>query len=312
LQTGTTVGERGQRSDGGSADRLKASPDQRRDVRISLRDSAEYLPATIGRLDIADAYLQVPFSVVAAADERCVQGDGNRRRRGCRLDCGGVAKLPTEFKRMGTQGLVTLPRLHRQEMDDYASGDAIGHEGRKMRPQLVQLRRRPTMRWPADTILAVTAAGAAKSREPHRHRAEQRRDLMSPPVLDVTSATAGRAVRPNTRMDLGLRGYHRPLHPRQKLLRLGQCQAQFAISPRPRGRLISSTSTSSAGLPVPVSTNRKTHPTRDPPSRLLSDRSYRFRPHTPRFWTLPLGLGAMDPLTRAVYRVPVQTTSTSQ
>jgi hypothetical protein len=226
LQALTTVGECGHCRGGGSADRLKASPDQRRDVRISLRDSTEYLPPTIGRLDIADANFEVSFSIVAAADERRVQGDGNRRRRGWRLDCGGVTKLPTKFKRMGTQGLVTLPRLHRQQMDEYASGDAIGHEGRKMRPQLVQFRRRPTMRRPADTTLGVTAAGAAKSREPHRHRAEQRRNLMNPPVLDVAPATAGRAVRPNQRMVLGLRGDHRPLHPCQKLLRLGQCQAQ--------------------------------------------------------------------------------------
>src|SRR5271170_50251 len=67
----------------------------------------------------------------------------------------------------------------------------------------------------------------------------------------------------------------------------GSVRPRFAISPRSRGRLISSTSTSSAGLSVPVSTNRKTHPTLHPPSHLLSYRSYLFHPHTPTFSTLP-------------------------
>ena len=92
-QTGTAVGERGQLGVGGSADRLKAAPDQHRDVGIGLRDGAEYLPATAGCLDIADANLQMPFAVVAAADEGRVQGDGDRRRGSRRLDRGGVAKL---------------------------------------------------------------------------------------------------------------------------------------------------------------------------------------------------------------------------
>jgi hypothetical protein len=96
-----------------------------------------------------------------------------------------------------------------------------------MRSQLIQLRRRPTMRWPADTSLGTTTAGAAKPREPHRHRAEQRRDLMKPPVLDVTPPAAGRAVRPRNRMIVGLRGHHRLLDTRQDLLCLGQRQPQI-------------------------------------------------------------------------------------
>jgi hypothetical protein len=56
-QTGAAVGERGQLRIGGSADRLKTSPDQRRDVGIGPRDSAEYLPASGSRLDVADANL---------------------------------------------------------------------------------------------------------------------------------------------------------------------------------------------------------------------------------------------------------------
>src|SRR5713101_2423008 len=75
-QTGTAVGERRQCGVAGSADRLKVSPDEHCDVSVGLRDSAEYLPATIGCLDIANANLQMPLAIVAATDEGCVQGDG--------------------------------------------------------------------------------------------------------------------------------------------------------------------------------------------------------------------------------------------
>ena len=78
---------------------------------------------------------------------------------------------------------------------------------------------------------------------------------MKAPVLDVTSTAAGRAIRPQTRMILGLRGNNRLLHPCQKLLRLRQRQPSFAISPRSLSRLISSTSTLRFQLSVPISTN---------------------------------------------------------
>ena len=150
-QAGTTVGERGHLGVGGSADRLEASPDQHRNVGVGPCDGAEDLPPSVGCLDVADANLQMPFAVVAAADEGRVQGDGDRRRRGRRLDRGGVAKLLADLERMAAQCLGALAGLHRQKMRQHASGDTIGHQGGKMRSQLVQLRCRPTMRWPADT-----------------------------------------------------------------------------------------------------------------------------------------------------------------
>src|SRR5271165_3983518 len=64
-KAGTTVAECGQRGGGGSADRLKTAPDQHRDIRAGFRDSAEDLPTAFGRLDVADANLQMPFPVVA-------------------------------------------------------------------------------------------------------------------------------------------------------------------------------------------------------------------------------------------------------
>jgi hypothetical protein len=90
---GGAVGERGHLGVGGSADRLKAAPDQRCDLRLGLRHSAEHLPTTARCLDVADANLQMPFAVLAAADECQVYGDVDCRRSGRRPDRGSVAKL---------------------------------------------------------------------------------------------------------------------------------------------------------------------------------------------------------------------------
>src|SRR5690242_1954582 len=54
-QTGAAVGERGQLRVVGSAHRLQVSADQHGEVGIGPRDSAEYLPASDSRLDVADA-----------------------------------------------------------------------------------------------------------------------------------------------------------------------------------------------------------------------------------------------------------------
>src|SRR5712671_3105589 len=80
------------------------------------------------------------------------------------------------------------------------------------------------MRCPADARLGAATVSAAKSRQPHGHPAEQGRDLVKPPVLDVTSPAAGRAIRPQSRMIVGLHGNNRLLNVRQKLLCLGQRQ----------------------------------------------------------------------------------------
>ena len=156
-----------------------------------------------------------------------------------------------------------------------------------MRSQLVQLRCRPTMRRPIDARLAMTTADAAKPRQPHLHNTEQRRDPMKPPVLDVTSTAARRAVRPQNRMPVGLRGDHRLLHARQKLLGLGQCQAQMRDIVKIAGRSdLHDVDTRSGAISL-----RFDQPQNPPhprsPGRQRPYRSYRFRPHLPTFWTLP-------------------------
>ena len=143
------------------------------------------------------------------------------------LTAGGVAEVLADFERMAAQSLGACPGVHRQKMRQHTSGNTIRHQGGKMRSELVQLWCRATMRRPADTRRATTTAGAAKPREPHRTRAEQRRDLMKPPILDVTSTAAGQAVWPQNHMPVGLRGHHRLLHASQKLLPLGQRQPQI-------------------------------------------------------------------------------------
>ena len=104
-----------------------------------------------------------------------------------------------------------------------------------MRVQLIQLRCRTTVRGPADVCLDAAAARAEEPGKPNRHAAEQRRDLTKPPVFDVTSAAAGRAIRPESRVFAGLRGNHRLLNTSQKLLGLGQREPQIRDIAKVRG-----------------------------------------------------------------------------
>jgi hypothetical protein len=57
----------------------------------------------------------------------------------------------------------------------------------------------------------MTTPGTAKSREPYRRRAKQRRHTMKPPVFDVTRLTARRTNRTQNRVIVGLDGDHRLL-----------------------------------------------------------------------------------------------------
>jgi len=195
-QAGTTVGECGHLGVVGSAHGFKVSADQRFDVGARPYDRSEHLPASGSGLDVADPNLQVPFAVFTAADEGRIQGDRDRRRRGWRLDRGGIAALLADFQRMMPQCLGVPPGVDRQQVSQYASGDSITHQGGKVSLQLVQLRCRPTMRWPTDASLATATARAKKSWKPHPHPAEQRRDLMKPPVLHMAPPAAGPAIRP--------------------------------------------------------------------------------------------------------------------
>jgi hypothetical protein len=68
-EPGAAVGEGGQRRVPGPADGVEGVADQRPNVRVDLRDSAENLSSAGLCFDIADPDLEVPFAVLAAADE---------------------------------------------------------------------------------------------------------------------------------------------------------------------------------------------------------------------------------------------------
>jgi hypothetical protein len=85
------------------------------------------------------------------------------------------------------------------------------------------------MRWPSIASFDHTAPGAAKSRQPHRGTAEQRRDLMLAVVLHVTNTATGLAIRPaNDGVLPGLSGNELLLQPRQHQLCLGHRQPQIS------------------------------------------------------------------------------------
>src|ERR1039457_4002234 len=65
----------------------------------------------------------------------------------------------------------------------HARGDAIGHQGRQMRLELIQLWRRPAIQWPADTRLRGATCYAPEPGKAHRHLAEKRRYSMVAIVL---------------------------------------------------------------------------------------------------------------------------------
>jgi hypothetical protein len=134
----------------------------------------------------------------------------------------------------------------------------------------------------------MTTAGAAKSREPHRHRAKQRRYPMKSPVFDVTRMTARQTGRTQNRVIVGLNGDYSLLQARQVCFASASVSPRFAISPRsPRG-LISSTSTTRDGRSISVSTKRKTHVIHQPPRQQSIGGSYRLGRYPPTFWTFRL------------------------
>ena len=146
------------------------------------------------------------------------------------------------------------------------------------------------MQGPADARLGAATARAEKARQPHAHPAKQGRDLAQPPVLEVTSPAAGRAVRPQNRVIVGLHGNNRLLNVRQKPLRLHQRQ--------PRVRDITKTAgpadlehIHTPGPAVGPRLDQPQHPSHArSPSRRRPGWSYRFRPKLPSFWTLPTAL----------------------
>jgi hypothetical protein len=144
----------------------------------------------------------------------------------------------------------------------------------RCKPPVIRRPRGPAIGRPADTRLAMTTAGAAKPRAPHRHYAKQRYHPTKPPVLDVTRLTTSRAIRTQNRVIVRLHGDHRLLQARQDLLCLGQRQPQVRD--------------------IAESTARPDIHYVDDPCRTVDPRfnqtigqSYRPRPHPPIFWTLP-------------------------
>jgi len=81
----------------------------------------------------------------------------------------------------------------------------IRHQCRQPDLLLVQLRGRPTVRWPTDTGLAATAASAQKPWKLQPHLTEQRGKPVRLPIFHVTSPTTRSAVRPKCRMGVDLR-----------------------------------------------------------------------------------------------------------
>ena len=145
----------------------------------------------------------------------------------------------------------------------HAGGDAVGQQRGQVRLHLVQRRGRAAMRRPGDTGPAAPARRAAEPRQPHRHDAEQCRDLTRLPVLDVAARPAARARRPQRRMIAGLHSDDRLLDTGQQQLGLGQRQARLAMSRRSRDRSSSRTSMPRprvSGLSAPVSTSCSTNP----------------------------------------------------
>ena len=137
---------------GGPAHCLKAAPDQRRDVGIGPRNGAEDLSAPVGTLDIADANFQIRSRSLS----NFVTPPRSSRRRPRRpititVDSTFIRGCQDGERRMAAQCLGTLAGLDRQKIRQNVGDDTKGHEGGKMRSQLIQLRRRPTMREPPGT-----------------------------------------------------------------------------------------------------------------------------------------------------------------
>ena len=73
-----------------------------------------------------------------------------------------------------------LSSVEREHLLQQISSRPVGHHGAEMRLQLVQLRRRPAVRWPANASLKPAACGTTKTGKTHRDLAEQRRHRMVP------------------------------------------------------------------------------------------------------------------------------------
>ena len=122
----TTIGERRQRGVFGLADGLEVSADQQFDVRVGSGDRAKDLAAARRCLDIANAHLQVTFSVLGTADEGGIQSDRDPRRRCFRTNRGTFANGRAGFQGVATQGLLVLSCADRKQLLQNIRGRSVG------------------------------------------------------------------------------------------------------------------------------------------------------------------------------------------
>jgi hypothetical protein len=122
---------------------------------------------------------------------------------------------------MVAQCLGAPPGVDRQQVLQQVNRDPIRHQRGQLCLQLVQLRRRPTVRWPTDTGVATTAASTRQPGKPYPDLAEQGRDPMRSPTLCVIPPAARLTVWAKHRVVVSLRGNDLLLHLRQQPLRFG-------------------------------------------------------------------------------------------
>jgi hypothetical protein len=125
---------------------------------------------------------------------------------------------------MAAQCLGALPGIDRQQVLQHVSGNPKRHQRGQPRLQLVQLRRRSTVRWPTDAGRTTTAARAQEPRKLQSHLAEQCGNTVRRPILHVTCPATRPTVRPKRRMSGGLLGDKLLLNLRQQQLPFGQRQ----------------------------------------------------------------------------------------
>src|SRR3954453_14014851 len=168
---------------------------------------------------------------------------------------------------MTAQRLRVLASAHREHLPKQGGCRPAGQQSGELRPQPIQLRSRAGVRRPFHACPGRAAATTAEAGQPARALAEQRGDRVLAIVLHAANALATPAPRPPDGVVPGLRGDNLPLDARQHQLRFGQGQTKSAMSTRPSGRLISTTSAHDPSPSAPISTSLKTQATHPPSVR---------------------------------------------
>ena len=122
-QAATAVGERRHLCGSGSVDCLELPANLNRNVGVGSGDGTEDLPPTVGCFDVANANLQMPFTFLAATNERRIRGDGDARCWRYRLGRWDVTKLRADLERVGAQCLGAHANVRRQKMGQHVDGD---------------------------------------------------------------------------------------------------------------------------------------------------------------------------------------------